>query len=111
MKKNYHDLSQGDLVYIDLNPTKGHEQRGKRPCIILSKSNKYLNYMIGVAPITTKAKPFPVHVDLNGTQKIKGQILLEHHRMIDIESRGFQFVEAVPKEILEECIEKIKLFY
>lgn len=111
MKKSYQELAQGDLVYIDLNPTKGHEQQGKRPCIILSKPNKYLNYMFGVAPITTKAKPFPVHVDLYGTKNIKGQILLEHHRMIDIESRGFQFVEVAPTEILEECIEKIKLFY
>ncbi|HCT4590636.1 TPA: type II toxin-antitoxin system PemK/MazF family toxin, partial [Enterococcus faecalis] len=37
MKKSVNELKQGDIVYINLNPTKGHEQQGKRPCIILGK--------------------------------------------------------------------------
>ncbi|WP_372338703.1 type II toxin-antitoxin system PemK/MazF family toxin, partial [Enterococcus faecalis] len=31
MKKSVNELKQGDVVYINLNPTKGHEQQGKRP--------------------------------------------------------------------------------
>ncbi|MEF9938270.1 type II toxin-antitoxin system PemK/MazF family toxin [Carnobacterium sp.] len=110
-KKSYRDLSQGDLIYIDLNPTKGHEQQGKRPCIVLTQSNKFINYMLGVAPITSKTKAFPLHVPLPDGLKIKGEVLLEHHRMIDIELRGFSFVETAPKEVIEECITKIKLLY
>ena len=28
---------QGDIVFVDFNPTKGHEQKGYRPAIIVSK--------------------------------------------------------------------------
>ena len=29
---------QGDIVYVDLDPTKGHEQRGTRPAIVISNN-------------------------------------------------------------------------
>lgn len=111
VKKDYRDLEQGDIIYMNLNSTKGHEQMGKRPCIILSKPNKFLNYMVGIAPITTKEKSFPLHVPLTADLKINGEILLEHHRMIDIASRGFSFVEKAPSEIINECVAKVKLLY
>lgn len=25
---------QGDIIYIDFNPTKGHEQAGQRPAVV-----------------------------------------------------------------------------
>ena len=111
MKKDYRDLHQGDIFYLDFDPTKGHEQRGKRPCIMLTDTNKYMAYMIGVAPITSKTKSFPLHVPLPKSTKIQGEILLEHHIMVDVQTRGFQFVETAPKQVVAECLEKIKLLY
>ncbi|MFL2101401.1 type II toxin-antitoxin system PemK/MazF family toxin [Desemzia sp. FAM 23989] len=108
---SYQELEQGDIIFVSLNPTKGHEQRGERPCIVLTKKSSYLNYMYGVAPITTKVKKFPLHIPLPKDLITKGQILLEHHRMIDLETRGFSFVEKAPKELIEECSAKIKLLY
>ncbi len=110
-KKSYKDLKQGDIVFVDFNPTKGHEQRGYRPCMILTQPNKFLNYMFGVAPISSLRKKFPFHVDLPSDMETHGQVLLEHHRMIDIESRGFQFVEEAPKNLVEECTHLIKILY
>ncbi|XTS71582.1 type II toxin-antitoxin system PemK/MazF family toxin (plasmid) [Enterococcus faecium] len=83
MKKNYHDLSQGDLVYIDLNPTKGHEQRGKRPCIILSKPNKYLNYNIGVPPKKKKKAPSSFFFFFGLKKKKKKKIFLEKIKSVE----------------------------
>ena len=34
-------FKQGDIVYIDLDPTKGHEQAGKRPCLVISNNDYY----------------------------------------------------------------------
>jgi len=108
---DYKQLEQGDIIFVSLNPTKGHEQRGYRPCIVLTKKNSYLNYMYGLAPITSKAKKFPLHVPLPAELTTKGEVLLEHHRMIDLETREFKFVEKAPKELIEECSAKIKLLY
>lgn len=110
-KTSYKDLEQGDIILIDLNPTQGHEQKGKRPCIVLTQNHFYLNYMLGIAPITTKNKPFPLHIPLPHHLVTKGEILLEHHRMIDIEKRGFTFLETAPQELIHECSAKVKLLY
>jgi mRNA-degrading endonuclease toxin of MazEF toxin-antitoxin module len=29
-------LPRGTLVLVDLEPTLGHEQRGRRPCVVVS---------------------------------------------------------------------------
>lgn len=108
---DYHDLEQGDILFVSLSPTKGHEQREYRPCIVLTKKNRYLNYMFGVAPITTKTKKFPLHIPLPEHLRTKGEVLLEHHRMIDLETREFKFIEKASSELMEECIAKIKLLY
>lgn len=108
---SYHELEQGDIVFVSLNPTKGHEQKGYRPYIVLTKKFGYLNYMHGVAPITSNAKSFPLHITLPDQLATKGEILLEHHRMIDLETREFRFIEKAPKELIEECAAMIKLLY
>jgi mRNA interferase MazF len=109
--KSYKDLKQGDIISINLNPTKGHEQKGYRPCIILTQTNPYLNYMIGVAPITSNAREFPLHVELPEELDTYGKVLLDQHRMIDIETRGFQFKEEVPEAFLRTCTNLIQLLY
>ena len=44
---------QGDIIFINFNPTKGHEQKGQRPAIVVSTNifNTYTN-MAMVCPIT-----------------------------------------------------------
>ncbi|MEK4947807.1 type II toxin-antitoxin system PemK/MazF family toxin [Carnobacterium sp. FSL W8-0810] len=34
---SYQELEQDDIIFVSLNPTKGYEQRGYRPCIVLTK--------------------------------------------------------------------------
>ena len=61
MVKKYIPKS-GDIVYLDFNPTKGHEQNGFRPAIVLSNDvfNSFTKMVI-VCPITTNIKEFPTH--------------------------------------------------
>jgi mRNA interferase MazF len=109
--KKYNELQQGDILFLDFDPTKGHEQRGYRPCIVLTKSIRFLNYMFGVAPITSNSREFPLHLPLPDSMEVKGKVLLEHHRMVDLETRKFKFVETAPPEFTEECVAKLKLLY
>ncbi len=52
-------MKQGEIWYADLNPTKGSEQAGHRPVVILSGNllNQHLNVVI-VSPLTTKIKNY-----------------------------------------------------
>jgi len=56
-------MRQGEIWFADLNPTKGSEQSGKRPVVIVSGDtlNDALPIVI-VVPITSKIKSYPTCV-------------------------------------------------
>ncbi len=93
---------------MDFAPTKGHEQTGVSPAIVISKDNynRYINMVI-ICPITTNTKKFPTHYELLNTKKVKGSVLCEHIRSIDFNARKLSFVEKIKKEELEEIIDII----
>ena len=85
---------QGDIVYVNLNPTIGHEQNGKRPAVVISNDVFNINTkMIIVCPISSNIKFFPTHYLLEDTSKIYGSVLCEHIRSIDYEERKVSFIE------------------
>lgn len=85
---------QGDIVYLDLNPTKGHEQNGVRPAIVISNNVFNSNTKMAiVCPITSNTKEFPTHYVLEDSKKIKGAVLCERIRSIDYESRNLKLIE------------------
>lgn len=92
---------QGDIVYLDLNPTKGHEQKGSRPAIVISNNifNKNTKMAI-VCPITSNMKEFPTHYILEDTKKIYGSVLCEHIRSIDYEIRNLELIEKASENDL-----------
>ncbi|MCM1053766.1 MAG: type II toxin-antitoxin system PemK/MazF family toxin [Ruminococcus sp.] len=99
---------QGDICYIDFAPTKGHEQRGVRPAIVVSKNNyNKLTNLVVLCPITTNIKKFPTHYELLNAKKIKGAVLCEHIRSVDFKARNLTFVEKASNEDLEEILDII----
>ena len=66
---------QGDIVYMDFNPTKAHEQKGKRPAIIISNDVFNINTKMAIlCPITSNTKEFPTHYELEDSKKVKGKL-------------------------------------
>ena len=97
---------QGDICYMDFAPTKGHEQTGLRPAVVISKNsyNKLTNMVI-LCPITSNTKSFVTHFELNSTKKVKGSALCEHVRSVDHTARKLSYVEKSSKEELEEIVD------
>ena len=96
---------QKDIIFLDFDPTIGHEQNGYRPAIVLSNNTFNINTkMIMVCPITSNEKYFPTHHLLNSTKKIHGSILCEHIGSIDYEVRSVKFVEKVSEDEFEDII-------
>lgn len=62
------ELRRGDVVWADFSPTRGREQDGERPAVIVA-SNDYLesvpNLVIAL-PVTTRDRGWPHHVRLAG---------------------------------------------
>ena len=105
---------QGDLVYLDFNPTKGHEQSGFRPAIVISNNIFNINTkMVMVCPISSNIKEFPTHYHLEDSTDIKGSVFCEHIRSIDYEIRNLKYVEKASENdllsvmmLVNACIEE-----
>lgn len=76
------ELSRGDVWNVVLDPIKGSEQRGIRPCVIVSPEsmNDQLETVI-VIPMSTKKKEWPTRVDVSFLD-IEGQVLCEQIRTV-----------------------------
>ena len=104
---------QGDIIFLNFNPTVGHEQKGKRPAIVVSNNTFNKNtHMIIVCPITSNEKEYPTHYLLEDTKKIHGSVLLEHIRSIDFDMRNVKFIEKASDNdilsvitLMSACIE------
>ena len=59
--------SRGEIWLVDLNPTRGHEQAGKRPGLIVSVElfNSGPAGLVVLVPLTTKEKGIPFHVEVH----------------------------------------------
>lgn len=109
MVKSDYIPNRGDIVWLDFNPQLGHEQRGRRPAIVLS--HKKYNEKIGLGifcPITSKQKGYPFEVAIKGI-KIDGSILSDQVKSLDWKIRNIEYIERVNDSILEEVLDKIKV--
>ena len=68
---------------VDLNPTRGSEQAGQRPVLVVSpdEMNANLNTVI-VAPLTTRLRGWPTRVRVEHEARV-GEVALDQLRAID----------------------------
>ena len=78
----------GDLIWTDFDPTKGREQAGRRPALVISPAAFTENTgQAIVCPITSRVRPFPTSVVLPSSLPITGEILTSRIRGIDTQAR------------------------
>lgn len=101
-------VNQGDIIKVNFNPQKGHEQAGYRPAVVVSNNvfNQKTNMTI-VCPITNTNNKYPLHVPLDNRTTTTGVVLCEHVRTLDLNSRPNSFVEKLPDDLLEKVIDII----
>ncbi len=95
-------MKQCEIWYADLNPTKGSEQQGFRPVVIVSGNmlNKYLQAVI-TCPLTTKIKNYKGNIILepneqNGLTE-KSEIMIFHIRSVS-KDRLIKKIGTISKE-------------
>ena len=103
--------AQGEIIWIDFDPQSGHEQSGRRPALVISKTT--YNQRIGrafVCPITSKVKGYPFEVPIQ-TKSVKGVVLSDHFKNLDWQARGTtctgEFVSAVELQKVWLLVESV----
>lgn len=97
-----------DIVWIDFNPTRGHEQARVRPALVLSPKayNQKTNLAV-MCPITGEAKGYPFEVSVQ-EKKITGVVLSDHLRSLDWVVRKAKFIQKLPPAVFEEVEAKVQ---
>jgi mRNA interferase MazF len=96
-------ILRGDIYWADLNPTKGHEQAGYRPVLILSQTvfNERSGTVIAVA-ITSQLQRagFPLTIKLDSVVLPKESwIKISQIRTLSVERIGNKIVSVSPEEL------------
>jgi|SRR5579872_3274593 len=105
-------MKRGDIWLVGLDPTQGHEQKGRRPVLIVSPDafNRVMKVPV-VVPITSggnfaRAAGFAVTLEGAGT-RTTGIVRCDQPRALDLGARGGKRVESVPDAIVDEVLAKL----
>ena len=105
-------MRRGEIWLVSLDPSSGHEQKGRRPVLIVSPEafNRITKVPI-VLPITSggnfaRTAGFAVPLTEAGT-KTTGVVRWDQPRALDLAVRGGRKLESVPGEIMDEVLAKI----
>lgn len=96
---------KGDFISVAFDPQSGHEQKGRRPALVVS--NTLFNEQTGLAivcPLTTTHRGYPFHVAVLGNPDVKGFVMVEQVKSIDYRARQAKSVGKASEELLDEVL-------
>ncbi len=97
--------SKGDFIVLSFDPQSGHEQKGRRPALVIS--NRLFNQHSGlvlVCPITNTARDFPFHVPVSNNSSLTGFVMVEQVKSADYRGRKAKFIKKAAEETLNEVL-------
>ena len=97
--------SKGDLIALSFNPQSGHEQKGRRPALVVS--NTLFNQKAGLAivcPITRTDRKYPFHVKVSEPSTLNGFVMVDQVKSVDYNSRKAKFIEKASTGLLNEVL-------
>ena len=100
---------KGDFVTLSFDPQAGHEQRGRRPALVVS--NDLFNHHTGLAivcPVTNTDRGFPFHLPIPGPSSLTGFVMAEQVKSVDYTRRRARFVERAPQAFVDDVIALIE---
>ena len=100
-----HIPKKGDFVALAFDPQAGHEQRGRRPALVIS--NDLFNRHTGLCiccPITSAVRDFPFHVRIPDGQKVAGDVMVEQVKSVDFRAREMRRIGRAPDSVVSEVL-------
>lgn len=105
---------RGDIYWVDFDPSRGSEQRGQRPAVVISiDSFNRIMPVVMVAAITTKIKPnFRVTVTLQAGEPLQPKCQILAFQVVTIDkSRLGRYEGCLDADQLHELEDKMRLVW
>lgn len=96
---------KGDFVALTSDPQSGHEQRGRRPALVISNDlfNKHTGLCIA-CPVTGTRRDYPFHVPIPDGHEVSGVVMVEQVKSIDFRARDVKRIGTAPGPVLDEVL-------
>ncbi|MEP6590599.1 MAG: type II toxin-antitoxin system PemK/MazF family toxin [Gemmatimonadota bacterium] len=96
---------KGELIALSFDPQSGHEQRGRRPALVVSNDlfNRHTGLCIA-CPVTSTNRDFPFHVAVPSGAGVTGFVMVEQVKSIDFRARKAKRIGIAPQAMLEEVL-------
>ena len=109
MVKQGYIPNAGDVVWLTFDPQAGHEQRGRRPALVLSPRtyNAKTNLAL-MCPITSQVKDYPFEVAITGAGGVEGVVLADQIKSLDWKARRAEFAATGDEELLSQVRERVR---
>lgn len=99
---------RGEIWLADLNPTKGREQAGTRPVLVLSPADETLTIVLPISQGITLARSQGFAVSLMGTGlATQGVIICNQPRTVALRERNGKKIEAASADLVDEVLARI----
>ena len=97
---------KGDFIALSFDPQSGHEQKGRRPALVISNHlfNKHTGLAI-VCPVTNTDRNIPFHLPVPSTSSLTGFVMVDQVKSIDYTARKARFIEKAPEELIEDALD------
>ena len=99
---------KGDFITVSFDPQTGHEQKGRRPALVVSNDlfNKHTGLAI-VCPVTNTDRGFPFHLPMPSKLSLTGFVMVEQVKSVDFAMRRAKFVQRAPVDFVEDILDLI----
>jgi mRNA interferase MazF len=96
---------KGDFIAVTFDPQTGHEQRGRRPALVVSNTlfNEHTGLSI-VCPVTNTDRGFPFHVAVENDPTVAGFIMVEQVKSVDFRARKARRIGRAADGVLDEVL-------
>jgi mRNA interferase MazF len=96
---------KGDFISLSFDSQSGHEQKGRRPALVIS--NDLFNQKTGLAivcPITNTDRKIPFHRKVPESSILTGFVMVEQVKSVDFMSRNIRYIDKAPSHFLSDVL-------
>jgi mRNA interferase MazF len=99
---------KGDFITLSFDPQTGHEQKGRRPALVVSNDlfNRHTGLAI-VCPVTNTDRSYPFHLPIPSGSSLTGFVMVEQVKSVDFAMRRAKFVQRAADVFVENVLDLI----
>ena len=97
---------KGDWIILNFDPQSGHEQKGRRPALVVSNDlfNRRTGFVIA-CPVTRTDRKIPFHVKIPTHESgVTGFVMVDQVKSIDYRSRNTARMGRASEDVMDDVL-------